>query len=144
MSEINYEEIEKMSLHQLATRMQELRIILDEASAKKTTIQKEYDHIRLNAIPPMMDDQDISTVTFDDVGRVTLTSDIYATIPGEQKEAAWEWLRNNDHGDMIRETINAGTLKAALKSIIKKGEQLPEMLFKVTPFSRASITKISK
>jgi hypothetical protein len=142
MNEIDYMLYEGMTLQQVAARMQELKNKLDEATDIKTSLQKEYDHVRMNVIPGILDDQGVSTITLDDIGRISLTSDIFASIPSEFKDQAWDWLRENGHGDIIKETINAGTLKAVLKAVITKGEQLPEGLFKVTPFSRASITKV--
>ena len=75
------------------------------------------------------------------VGRVGLTSDLYASIAPDQKGAAYEWLSDNGHGDVVQPTVNSSTLKALMKSIIKSGKEIPSELFKVTPFTRASITK---
>lgn len=139
---IDYESFEGMSIQQAAAAQQDIKDAFDAAGAIKSHFQKIYDHLRLTRIPEIMDGDGINTITLKDIGRVTLTSDIYASIPADKKDESWDWLRDNDHGGIIKETINAGTLKATLKSIIKKGEILPEGLFKVTPFSRASITKI--
>lgn len=137
-----YDSMEGKTLIELATKMNEIRMLLDEAKAVKVDLQKKFDALRLNLVPSAMDDDGITSMNVDGIGRVGLTSDIYASIPAEHREEAWGWLRDHRHGGIIKETINAGTLKATLKAIIKKGEEtLPEDLFKVTPFSRASITK---
>ena len=137
-----YELMEGKSLLELASVMNEIRVSLDAATQVKTNLQKRYDALRLNLIPTAMDEDGISNVTIDGIGRLGLTADIYASIPAAQRDEAWEWFRSNKLGDIIKETINSGTLKATLKSIMKKGElEIPEELFKVTPYTRASITK---
>jgi hypothetical protein len=121
--------------------MKEVKEELDVAKGIKTRAQEKFDFLRLNRLPDLMDEEGISNVTIDDVGRVTLTSDVYASIPAAKRQDAYDWFKNNGHGDLIKETVNAGTFKAFAKGCIKKGEELPEHLFKITPFSRASITK---
>jgi len=140
--EIDFKDYEKLTLIEAVEAMNEMRKQLDSFGEVKSYYQKIYDHLRMTRVPEIMDNDAINTITFDDIGRVTLTSDIYASIPTERKDDAWDWLRDNNHGGIIKETINAGTLKATLKVIIKKGELLPPDLFKVTPYSRASITKV--
>ena len=137
-----YKAMEGKSLLQLAESMNDIRIQLDKAKEVKTKLQGKYDILRLNLIPAAMEENDITNITIDGIGRLGLTSDIYASVVAKNKDETWEWLRNNGHGDIIKETINAGTLKATLKAIMRKGEEtIPEGLFKITPYTRASITK---
>ncbi len=131
-----------LSLKDLVEKMAELKGKLEEAKQLKTDFQIAYDHLRHNKIPEALDEEGLSNATFDGIGRVALTSDIYSSIPKEREQDAWEWLRDNGHGGIIVEYIHSGTLKATLKAILKKGEKLPEDLFKVTAYSRATITKV--
>lgn len=136
-----YEQLENMDTLELINVMNIIRVGLETATEIKTNLQKKYDALRLNLVPSAMDDDGVSNITVEGIGRVGLTGDIYASIPADKKPEAWKWLRDNNH-DIIKETINAGTLKATLKAIIKAGEEeIPEGLFKITPFTRASITK---
>lgn len=105
-------------------------------------INKEFDYLRLALIPKIFEDRGISNMKLDGVGRVGLTADIYASIPADRREEAYQWLSDTGHGDLIGSTVNASTLKAFLKGQLLKGEELPDGLFKVTPFTRASITKV--
>jgi hypothetical protein len=58
------------------------------------------------------------------------------------KEAGFQWLRENGHGDMIQETVNAGTLAAFVRSlIIEEGVDPPEDVVKVSTYNTTSITK---
>jgi hypothetical protein len=120
--------------------MNTIRAELDQLKEKSTSLQKEYDALRLNIIPEKMDEQDITNITIEGVGRLGLTSDVYASIDDQEK--AFTWLRENRRGDIIKETINSSSLKATIKEIIKNGREIiPPGLFKITPFTRASITK---
>jgi len=139
---MDYKTYEGMSLVGLIKEMGDVKEQLDKVTEEKTALQKTYDYLRINLIPELMADDDLSTITVDGVGRVSLTADIYSSVPSEKKEAAYEWLREHQLGDIIKETINSGTLKATIKALMKKGEEVPGDIFKVTPYTRASITKV--
>ncbi len=137
-----YDSMEGKTFVELASIMNDTRILLEEAKAIKVALQKKFDALRLNLIPSAMDDDGITSANIDGIGRIGLTSDLYASIIKDQQSQAFGWLRDHNHGDAVKETVNAGTLKALLKVVIKKGEvTIPEEIFKVTPYSRAAITK---
>lgn len=135
---------EGMTLLQVSASFKEVGAKVAKLKRIKAEFEKEKKFLAETLIPELMDEEGITNVTFDDIGRVTLTSDVYARIPKEKREGAWKWLREHKLGDIIVETINAGTLKATIKKLMKDPtkEQPPEDLFSVTPFSRASITKV--
>lgn len=139
-----YTDLEQLSLVGLIKEMADTKTRLDAATKEKANLQKKYDALRIGMIPERMDEEELTTLTVEGIGRVSLTPDIFSSVPGETKDEAWDWLRDNGHGEIIKETINAGTLKAVLKAMMKKGEDFPTELFKVIPYSRASITRISK
>ena len=116
----------------------------DKESAEETLkgINKEYDYLRLSLIPKLFEDRGVSNMTMPEIGRVQLAADIYASIPADRREEAYQWLDDNGFGDLITNTVNASTLKAFLKRRVVAGEEIPDGLFKVTPFTRASITKV--
>lgn len=144
MSE-EYTDYNNLSAADLARHMKIVRGDLDAADAVKKALQKRFDFLRLQAIPTAMEDEGLTNFNLEGVGRVGLTSDIYASIASGKKQEAFKWLEDNQHGDLIQPTVNASSLKAAIKQIMKKGEEtLPEDIFKVTPFSRAAITETPK
>ena len=103
-------------------------------------INKEYDRLRTGSIPEAMAEDGIQTIKVEGIGRVGLTSDVYVSY-ADNKEAAFMWLAEHGLGACITETVNASTLKAAFRKMIREGEPLPDDIFRITPFSRASITK---
>lgn len=135
------EELNKLTVQQLAAKQRKLSEQIDTLKNLSAHLQKQYDGIRLVVLPEKMDEEGITNITVDGVGRVSIQSDIYFSIPAPTKEEAYEWLKDNGHGDLIQETVNSSSGKAWAKEMIKKGLSLPEALFKVTPFSRSQITK---
>lgn len=130
-----------MTALELVREMNTVRLEKERMEETLSTINKRYDYLRLIAVPKRFEDDGITNMKVEGVGRVGLTSDLYASIAPDQKGAAYEWLSDNGHGDVVQPTVNSSTLKALMKSIIKSGEEIPSELFKVTPFTRASITK---
>ncbi|WVR18108.1 hypothetical protein JXVLWARM_CDS_0057 [Burkholderia phage Bm1] len=123
-------------------RMHEIGMIYDIVSPFVKELDALYDFLRKKEIPDLMQAEDVRTVTFEGIGRVQLAGDCYASIPADQKEAAFSWLRENNYGDLIQEQVNSSTLKAWAKESLEQGRELPEGVFKVEPYTRASIVKV--
>lgn len=51
-----------------------------------------------------------------------------------------EWLRRNGKADLVQETVNASSLKAAIKAMIKDGNPPPEELFTIKPADLVAMT----
>ena len=121
--------------------MDELRKHKEDLEEALKEVNKEYDFLRLNMIPARFEEEGIEGLKVEGVGRVSLTGDMYVSILSDKKDEAYEYFRDIGKGSLITETINSSTLKATVKAMIKAGEEVPEELIKVTPFTRASITK---
>lgn len=129
------------TLNELVICMNDQQRRKEELEAMLKATNSEYDYLRLVAIPNKMESEGVTNLTLEGIGRVGLTSDAYASVKAGMRDQAWEWLRDTGHGDLITETINSSTLKAALKQMVLKGEEVPEEFFNFTPFTRASITR---
>lgn len=110
---------------------------LDGVKKVKTELQKVYDHLRFSVLPKLMEEDDITNLTVDIEGeekpiRVRVQDETYASIPAGQRPEAYRWLKDNGKGELVIETVNASTLKALVNEMAKKGESLPDNLFKVT------------
>lgn len=58
------------------------------------------------------------------------------------KEKGLEWLREIGQGDMIQETVNAGTLASFCRNmLLEEGREPPEDVVKVSTYSTTSMTK---
>ncbi len=131
-----------MSLAIRAAQFLDLKNRLEEAKAIATEIQKEFDHLRQVIIPEEMDAAGISSANFPGIGRLTLTADLFAGILPDQQQAAYQWLIDNGHPDLIKEYVHPSTLKAFIKEQIEEGVIIPDTIFKATPYQRASVTKL--
>lgn len=58
------------------------------------------------------------------------------------KQKGYEWLRNIGQGDIIQETVNAGTLAAFCRNmVLEQGQEPPTDIIKMSSYSVTSITK---
>lgn len=102
----------------------------------------EFDVLRFEAVPELMDTQGVERVSYEGIGRVSLTADLRIQTFAAARSSLFEWLTTNKLGDLITETVNPSTLKAWVKNRLKEGKELPPSeLLRVTPITRASITK---
>ncbi len=138
---MTYEEMKQMSVKELALRFLELKGKLTEMKEAQAVVQKEFDTLRKSVLPEKMEEVEFDTVNISGVGRVSLRAEIYASIQGKHKEDAYRWLVLNGHGSLIKDTVNAGTLKAFIREQIENGEEIPSDLFMVTPYMMATLTK---
>lgn len=111
----------------------------DRADRVKAEIGKTYDWLRTNVVPERMDNEGLEMLRITGIGRVSLKSEINLSVL--DKDAEYRWLEETGHGDMIQETVNAGSLKALLVRMLREGKEIPGDIFKVTPVTKANITK---
>ena len=133
-----------MPLKELALRMRDCQAALAEAQQRVTELNAWHDVIRFEAIPNKMDEEGIDHVTYDGIGRIGLTGDMFVSVKPGMKEQLFAWLKAHNLGSLVQPAINASTLKAFIKGRIKKGEELPAEFVNMTPITRASITKAPK
>lgn len=141
LQEQTYESCQGMALTDIIKMMAQVEADKAELESKLKEINARYDTIRLRVIPERFDEDGIKIMNLTGIGRVQLAGDMYVSIPAGKREAAYEYLRDIGKGSLITPNVNPSTLKAAVKAMMKAGTELPEDLFKITPFTRASITK---
>lgn len=130
-----------LDLTDLARLFVDLRSSLEGRKKESSAIQVIFDDLRKRVLPEKMEEVGIENANLTGIGRVSLRGELYASIVADKKEEAQEWLIANGHGGMVKPTVNASTLKAFCKEQIIHGEELPETLFNVTPYTMATITK---
>lgn len=131
--------MEGCSLNEGVYLQRDLRDLNDKAEELKTALGKVYDWSRTALVPDLMESNGVELVKLEGVGRVSLTSDLSASMP--DKAAGYAWLIENEAGDLITETVNSSTLKAWLRRRMKDGLDVPEDIFKISMFTRSTITK---
>jgi two-component sensor histidine kinase len=112
---INFEEDQANVLQKtenissLADRVQELeslqsRLELQEDNIKNT--KKELEHLSGEVIPTMMAEMGLSHLKLMDGSSVDVKPNYSANITIANREAAFNWLRNNGLGDIIKNEIS--------------------------------------
>lgn len=138
-SENVQEAAEGMQLSAAVALMADLRELNDLADSVKKQIGKAYDHMRVQVIPERMDDEGMASMKVQGVGTVKLTADMHMSV--KDKEGMHRWLEEHGLDGLIQEQVNAQQLKSVLRKMMEEGEEVPNDLVKISPFTRASITK---
>ena len=128
-------------LRELAAEMRDLADSIQSYKERTAELTERFDELRLKKIPEKMEALGVKTVTYPGIGRVQTATDLYANTKAGQKEAGIQWLRDCGYDGMISEGYNASSVKALFRQMLKDGQPIPDEIFNVTPFIRASIVK---
>lgn len=135
------DDIREAGIPQLAKHIRDVKTALDEVKSVQAELQKHYDHITINVAPEMMDEEGVEVTRIKDVGRLQMKSDIRCTTPSENRDQLIYWLQKNGCGSMVKNDVNASTLKAFVKDAMKNGSPYPEELLNIHPYTRATVVK---
>lgn len=121
-------------LHRLNERM------LSEEKAFKSfkALWKETKEI---TVPEAFENAGVPSVPLEEGFRVSTSVRTLASIKEGQKAAAFKWLKDNGHGDVIQSVINASTLSALAKELGEKNIDMPDATFNVARVNNTSVTK---
>lgn len=131
---------ENNDIVELANKLRGLKDLKEAQEADLKDTNMAIEAITKVLLPQKMDEQGIQNVKIDGVGRISLRGEVYASILAENRELAYDWLRNTGRAALITNTVNPSTLKAAAKEWIKNGEEIPEFI-KITPATVATLTR---
>lgn len=130
-----------MKLQELARELSQLKSAKDKIEDELSAINKRIEILARQEIPEAMDEAGVQNVKFEGIGKIYLKGDVFASIPAESRDAAYEWLELTGRGSLIKPTVNSSSLKAAVKEWLTQGEEIPEELIKVTPYTQAVLTR---
>ena len=114
MTKINFEKDRMQSVEQidsakrLSDKCFELKDLEDEIANAEESLKKLKEKARVVSsieIPAMMDEMQITKLKLKDGEAVEIKKVYGASIPKDQQEAAFTWLRNNGLGDVIKNDI---------------------------------------
>ena len=132
---------EGKTLQQLAKSMASLKEKHSKLKAQAAEIWREHELLAKRLIPEMMEEMGIATVNLKGIGRLELRHDASVSVPPENKEAVYDWLRDNGYGDLIIGTVNSSTMRAQVKKWVEDGEDFPIDLIKYNPYDNAVLVK---
>ena len=111
---IDFEEDRKESLGEVnnakalsdqVTKLQSLEDEIDEQEKKLKESKRNQELLSGEVIPTMMTEMNISTLKLADGSAVEVKPVYGASIPAAKKEDAFNWLRKNGLGDLIKNEI---------------------------------------
>ena len=114
MTKIDFEKDRMQSVEQidsakrLSDKVLELKDLEDEIANAEESLKKLKEKAKVVSsveIPAMMDDMQITKLKLKDGEAVEIKKVYGASIPKDQQEAAFTWLRNNGLGDVIKNDI---------------------------------------
>ena len=95
-------------LSKLSEQVLKLKDLEDEVKTKEKNLKdlkKDLEKISGDVIPTMMTEMNISTLKLADGSAVEVKPVYSASISTDKKEEAFNWLRNNGLGDLIKNEI---------------------------------------
>tara|TARA_R110000787_G_scaffold223531_1_gene331882 strand:- start:266 stop:826 length:561 start_codon:yes stop_codon:yes gene_type:complete len=116
MNQINFEEDKKEVLElstdhdkkSLSDQVEKLKELEDSIAVKEAEVKKlkqQADAVSGEVIPTMMQEMNISTLKLADGSAVEVKPVYGASITAEKKEEAFNWLRSNGLGDLIKNEV---------------------------------------
>ena len=130
-------------VERLEAMQQQLEIQEDAIKEKKKQIQ----HISGEVIPTMMTEMGLSELKLQDGSHLKVSTSYKAHISEANKEAAYNWLRNNGLGDIIKNEISVSfgkdeDTKAASYVDLAKSQGLePSRKMKVEPMTLKALVR---
>jgi len=121
------------------------KIALAEANLKK--LQEEADILSGDVIPTMMQEMNISTLKLADGSAVEVKPIYGASISAERKEEAFNWLRTNGLGDLIKNEVtvsfgrNEDNKAIAYASLAAERGYQPSQKLKVEPMTLKALVR---
>ena len=122
----------------------EFKRLQDLHAAQKFTAaltMAEFDILRRQVIPKVMEDMGLDTCKVAGVGRVQVGSQLSAKQL--DKEGLIEWLKANDHGHLAAETVNSSSLSSFIREQIGLGAPIPsDDVVLISTYDVASVVKV--
>ena len=115
MSNINFEEDQtKMlgkteNIQSLADQVERLSTLQQEIETQEDALKqkkKNFEHLSAEVIPTMMAEMGLSHLKLMDGSSVDVKPNYSASITIANKDAAFQWLRDNNLGDIIKNEIS--------------------------------------
>ena len=138
------------NINKLADKIKELQAVeraieLDEKQIKEK--KKHLEYLSGEIIPTMLSEMGLSSLKLQDGSSVEVKTNYSATITQANKQAAFNWLRENGLGDIIKNEISVSfgrneDNKAADYAELAKGQGLePQQKLKVEPMTLKALVR---
>jgi hypothetical protein len=112
------EKVDNAALRQvadLAKRQLELARALETFEQRAKDIAAELRQVQEIDLPLAMAEVGMQAFTLETGEKITIKSDVYASVPKERREEAWNWLDGHGFGDLIKTTVETKFGKGELE-----------------------------
>ena len=156
MSTIDFEKdqtevLDKTSnINKLADKIKELQAQQEQLQQQEDAVKqkkKDIEHLSGEVIPTMLSEMGLSFLKLQDGSSVEVKTNYSATITQANKEKAFNWLRENGLGDIIKNEISVSfgrneDNKAADYANLAKGQGFePQQKLKVEPMTLKALVR---
>ena len=135
------------SLADQVERLESVATDIDAAEQKLKDLKKKRDHISGEVIPTMMSEMGLAELKLHDGSHLKVSTSYRATITEANKESAFNWLRNNGLGDIIKNEIsvsfgrNEDNKAADYAELAKSNGFQPTQKMKVEPMTLKALVR---
>ena len=135
------------SLADQVERLEGVASSIEAAEERIKDLKKKRDYISGEVIPTMMSEMGLAELKLHDGSHLKVSTSYRATITEANKEAAFNWLRNNGLGDIIKNEISVSfgrneDNKAATYAELAKGQGFqPTQKMKVEPMTLKALVR---
>ena len=135
------------SLADQVERLEGVDSEIEDAESRLKLLKKKRDHISGEVIPTMMSEMGLAELKLHDGSHLKVSTSYRATITEANKEAAFNWLRNNGLGDIIKNEISVSfgrneDNKAANYADLARGQGFqPTQKMKVEPMTLKALVR---
>ena len=145
LANVQTNDIKQLSEQVIKLRGLEDKLAKQEEELKKT--KKDVEVLSGDVIPTMMTEMNISKFSLEDGAGVEVKPVYGASIPKAKEEEAFNWLRNNGLGDVIKNMITVSfgrneDNKAANFAVLAQGQGYqPTQKLKVEPMTLKALVR---
>ena len=138
------------NIQSLADQVQRLEAMQQQLEIQENALKekkKQIQHISGEVIPTMMSEMGLAELKLHDGSHLKVSTSYRATITEANKEAAYNWLRENGLGDIIKNEISVSfgrneDNKAADYAELAKGQGFqPTQKMKVEPMTLKALVR---
>ena len=139
------ENVDKLSYQ--IKKLEGLQAALQDKEEDVKVLKRDLEHLSGEVIPTMMSEMGLSHLKLMDGSSVDVKPHYNATITQANKEAAFNWLRNNGLGDIIKNEIsvsfgrNEDTRAADYADLAKSRGFEPTQKLKVEPMTLKALVR---
>ena len=135
------------SLADQVERLEKMNRGIEETEESLKEKKKQKDHVSMEVIPTLMSEMGLAELKLIDGSMVTVKPNYSASITVANREAAFNWLRNNGLGDIIKNEIsvsfgrNEDNKAADYASLAQERGYQPTQKLKVEPMTLKALVR---